>query len=224
MPIIAGTGFFVNKNGYFVTARHVLLKHNENEKLEDLNKIRLTKPENFPSPHVIGVELVEDRSDLDLVLLKANFSTCQRQTYFENKKCFDYLDIDFNTIPEGKEVYSFGYPLTRMEFFESNRNMSVGSFASRPRVTSAIISSHYLEIGSMFSPGPPIRYVIDKALNPGNSGGPLIDKETGKAFSVIVSFSTFSIPQPENLDIELPSTYSTAVSLKNIEDILQNLT
>lgn len=222
-PIPKGTGFFISKEGYFITARHVLeCKKGKDAVLQDPVQIRLTKPEVIPSPQITGVTIVKDWPRYDLVLLRAEFSAVQKQEYFKHKDCFDFVEIDFNVVPEGTEVYSFGYTLPKIELHKQPHFM-VGFHFYCPRVTSAIISSHYEVIGPIFGAGFPKYYVIDKALVYGNSGGPIIVQETGKAVSVCVRFQPVAIRQNKNVRIMVPSLYGITSSLKNIENELRDL-
>ena len=92
-----------------------------------------------------------------------------------------------------------------------------------PRVTSAIISSHHDTIGPISSEALPKWYVIDKALNYGNSGGPIILSETGKAIAVCARFQPVSVPQVKNTYVTIPSLYSVASSLANIKGTIKDL-
>ena len=216
-PTPMGTGFFVSPDGYFISARHVLI-NDKNGTFFDLKKVRLTKPDIFPSPHIISLDLVEDFPQFDICLLKADFERAKNQEYYKGKDGFGYLDIDFKVPAEGTDVYSFGYPLSKISVNES-AFATTGFHYSGPRTTSAIISSHFEVIGPMMVMSFPIHYVIDKALNYGNSGGPLILQENGKVISLCSRFQPVVISQASG-DIAIPSLYGITTSLKNIEGFL----
>jgi hypothetical protein len=63
---------------------------------------------------------------------------------------------------------------------------------------------------------PPENYVLDRALNYGNSGGPIVAAETGRVHAVCSRFQPVRIPQPhlkgEPL-IMVPSLYGMVSSL-----------
>ena len=220
LPTANGTGFFISEDGYFITARHVITQRDNG--FVNPNEISLTKSDLFPGASARGVKIVKDWINFDLVLLKADFSKSERQDFFKKSDCFYYVDIDFNVIPEGTNVYAFGYPLPKFKMSEQPK-VTYGFYYCCPRTTSAIISSHYDTIGPIFSPGFPKFYVIDKALNYGNSGGPIIVENNGKAISVCVRFQPTMIPQNQSSHIIIPSLYGITSSLKNIEKDLNDL-
>jgi len=223
-PTPNGTGFFVSEDGYFITARHVLEKKDAsgNITLHDPAKVQFIKPEiPPPMPSVDSISIIKDWPEFDLVLLKADFDKNRSKDAFKGKDGFDFVEIDLNVIPEGTEVYSLGYPLPKYEV-HIKRPLMWGFHHFCPRTTSAIISSHHDVIGPAFGPGFPKYYVIDKSLVYGNSGGPIIVQETGKAISVCVRFQPVQIPQNRNVTITVPSLYGITSSLKNIESELKN--
>jgi serine protease Do len=183
-------------------------------------EITLAKLELFPQPVIKGLELIQEWAAFDLALLKADFKNV-RGDYFKQKKQFDFLEVDFNIVAEGVDVYSFGYPLP--DFDIVGKNVIIGVQEYRPRITSAIISSHYETAGFAWGGGFPKHYVIDKALNLGNSGGPIILRENGKAFSVCTHFDPVNIVQPDSNRVIIPSLYGITSSLKNIEATLSNV-
>jgi len=183
--------------------------------------ISLEKPEEFGG-FVKNFSLVKEWREHDLVLLKADFEQNKLMESLKGKSGFDFLDIDFEVIPEGTDVYSFGYPLPESEVV-GNENLTVGLINFYPRATSAIVSSHHDVLGPVqIDVGFPRYYVIDKALNYGNSGGPIVVNETGRAFSVCIKFQPVDIPQRIGV-VSVPSLYGVAVSLKNIEEDLRTL-
>jgi hypothetical protein len=213
-PTPNGTAFFISKDGYVLTARHVLFKDNEGTSIHNAPNIMLEKPENLCM--ISNLSIAKDWPNLDLVLLKANFDPHKEQPFLKGKTGFDFLQIDFTVIPEGTPVYAFGYPLANIEL-QQKEQLMVGFHFYCPRTTSAVISSHYDVIGpSSISGGFPPYYVIDKALNYGNSGGPIIVEANGKAISVCQRFQPVGIPQGSG-NVTIPSLYGFTRSLKNVE-------
>ena len=214
-PTPKGTGFFVSDDGYFLTARHVVV--NPDGTFVDFKNVRLVKPE-YTGVGVIGLELVDDYHQFDICLLKADFNKVKAQDFFKTNKGFAFLQIDYEVPPEGSEVYSFGYPLPTIDVKISEK-MMIGFHYYCPRVTSAIISSHYEVIGVVFGQKYPTCYVIDKALNYGNSGGPIVLQGNGKVISLCSRFQPVEIPQGNGY-VKVPSLYGVTTSLKNIQNVL----
>ena len=219
-PYPNGTGFFISTDGYFVTASHVLKGVSSGNELKlDQPELELTKRDTKPLEHI---DIVGIWPQFDIALLKVNFEKNSNNPLLTNKRGFDYLDIDFEDCPDGTPVYSYGFPLPEVNI-KGKKGLLVGLEYLCPRVTSAIISSHYDVIGPVRSSALPKWYVIDKALNYGNSGGPIIRSEMGKAIAVCVRFQPVLIPQIQNVTVSVPSLYSIGSSLRNIENEIKNL-
>lgn len=226
-PTPNGTGFFFDSRGYFITARHVVQKMDPQGKpildtagipeLFDIAKLRLSQP-GIEFTEVDGLSLVSDFPQFDLVILKADFNKNKAKKSFQNKLSFEHIDIEFGIVPEGEKVYAFGYPLAEHEVKQNpaQQGVMVGTHTYFPRTTSLIVSSHHDKVGFSIISGFPKYYVIDKALNYGNSGGPIVVEETGKAVSVCTRFQPVVIRQAQG-QVQIPSLYGITVSLKNIE-------
>jgi serine protease Do len=217
--LIFGTGFFISDNGYFITANHVVEQLNIDNVVDFLER-----PDEFPNVMVRGAKVINKWPKFDLALLKAEFEENKQREYFKTRSDFPYLEIDYLDQEEGSPVYAFGYPLPKPDFNEipiqDKGSIILGTLEVSPRVTSAIISSKIDYCGKKWTPSDPKYYVIDKALNYGNSGGPIIMSETGKAISVCVRF------QPQEMEdsgIKVPSLYGITSSLQNIQNELKKL-
>jgi len=123
----------------------------------------------------------------------------------------------------GEPVYSFGYPLSSYEISKSG---DMGFVKLSPRVTSAVISSNLETTSLAVSENDPKYYVLDKALNYGNSGGPIIATETGHAHAICSRFQPLVVPQQHIKDnngnplpIMIPSLYGVVSSFNN-KDII----
>jgi hypothetical protein len=160
------------------------------------------------------LQLIEQWDEFDIALLKADYFKLKTRTGHESKsKDFSYLEIDFKEQEEGSPVYSYGFPSSYMDT-EYGGKYEVGWHYYYPRTTSAIISSWDEVIGPNHLSAKSKYYVIDKALNYGNSGAPIIITETGKVISVYTEFHLVGIPQ--NLDVAISDEDS-----RNNRDVLK---
>lgn len=213
-PHPTGTGFFISKEGYFITANHVI------DKVEDFSKVRFSQPE---GAQLLSVSPIKKWVNHDIALLKADFDANKKRKieFLKNKEGFPYLETDFQAQLEGTPIYAYGFPLPKVTKVEKG-GLMLGFIGYCPRITSAIISSEY----DIFRP---IRgskdlkfYAIDKTLFYGNSGGPIIITETGKVFAVAVRFQPVTIPQYPNSRVIIPTNYGIVSSLSNIANFLKD--
>ena len=203
-----------------MTASHVLKGVSNGYKLKlSQPELELKKKDRKPLEHI---DIVGIWPQFDIALLKVDFERNSNNPLLTNETGFDYLDIDFEDCLDGTPVYSYGFPLPNVKI-EGTERLLIGIEFLCPRVTSAIISSHHDAIGPVTSSALPKWYVIDKALNYGNSGGPIIYSETGNAIAACVRFQPVSIRQMQNVSVTIPSLYSIGSSLRNIEHEIKKL-
>jgi len=69
-PHPTGTGFFISKEGYFITANHVI------DKVEDFSKVRFSQPE---GAQILSVSLINKWINHDIALLKADFDANKKR-------------------------------------------------------------------------------------------------------------------------------------------------
>jgi S1-C subfamily serine protease len=221
LPQPTGTGFFVSPDGFFVTARHVLTEDgNPKGKLRAFGSTSvLMQPDSLqPYPVRLNIyfhfDLVEHDPDYDFALLKVDIT--QTSPWITRHDRVPFLEISLRVLEEGDPVYSFGYPLSPSVIIPTGPNSFSGGTKYSPRTTSAIVSSsaEFLTVGA---PEPDCRhYVLDKALNYGNSGGPIVSTETGKVHAFCSRFQPVVIPQPHlgtGVAIQIPSLYGIVTSL-----------
>lgn len=222
MPIPTGTGFFVSPDGWFVTAAHVVCQNGKER--DDIGAGWLMKEsaEHGPKPMCQSLSLEYTNSDLDLALIKVNFEENRAKEWLKEMDVFPHLSISSRLLSIGEPVYSFGYPLSDGNLVHDAGGVKVGSTELCPRVTSAIISSTLEKTAMIMSSGDPQVYVLDKALNYGNSGGPIIAAETGHVHAVCTRFQPVYIKQAhlERRDgyvpsVMIPSLYGVVSSLQN---------
>ena len=128
---------------------------------------------------------------------------------------FPYTKVSLRTLDEGEPVYAFGYPLPDAALELDTEDVKFGTATHRPRVTSAIVSSLRYEYGPLISGGDVLEYVLDKALNYGNSGGPILATQTGHVHAFCSRFQPVQIPQAAESAVMIPSLYGVAVRLSN---------
>jgi len=214
MPVPTGTGFFIDPAGYFLTARHVV----EGVKVEGTRLMQTPSPGNWGMQMVGSLELVAEWPEYDLALLKADFEKNSNSSHLIGRSGFPYVPAELQPQEDGTPVYAFGYPLPQAPapIPIAGGAAFAGYVGLGPRTTSAIIAST-LEHTRMVQTGAEAQvYVLDKALNYGNSGGPVVLTETGKALAVCARFQPVLIRQPAGAAVMIPSLYGVATSISNI--------
>lgn len=223
MPVPTGTGFFVSPDGWFVTAAHVVCRNGkERNDIGDGWLLKEPSLQRFPGAMCKSFSLEYINKKLDLALIKVNFEDNKSRDWLKNTDHFSYITISSRLLDIAEQVYSFGYPLSQGEIVHNSGGVTIGSTQLCPRVTSAIISSTLEKSTMVMSSSDPEVYVLDKALNYGNSGGPIIATETGHVHAVCTRFQPVGIPQPHLKQddgsvpsVLVPSLYGVASSLKN---------
>ena len=235
LPLPKGSGFFVSPDGWFVTAAHILMKKGQSiyDIQEDLGGPAMLVNNSDPlTTHqvLINMKLSYADPENDFALLKVDLQNQGGVPWLVEKTAFPNIEISTRPMEDGAPVYSYGYPLpdiqeTAPAWLEpevfgldlGSPRISAVTPILHPRVTSAIISAGPSQ---QTLPPPidvPIQYVIDKALNHGNSGGPIIATETGKVFALCSAFQTMNFPQtdlgPTRVPIRIPSLYGIVSSL-----------
>ena len=231
MPSPCGTGFFISPDGWFATAAHVVTKDNKSngEPREDINQALLEKEIDFttdfpwvhPMCQFLSLEYISPK--FDFALLKVDFEKNREKEFLKGKNSFPHLTISKRKLGIAEPVYSFGYPLSS-SLSQNPGNAIIGSTSLCPRVTSEIVSSTVEKTKMAMSPNDPKIYVLDKALNYGNSGGPIVSVDTGMVHAFCSRFQPVFVPQPyirdqkgNQLPVMLPSLYGIITSLHNPE-------
>jgi S1-C subfamily serine protease len=220
MPVPVGTGFFISPVGHFITALHVV------EGADLANTWLMARDDSPASPGAMAQwpELVRTWPEFDLALLKCDFGRNAEKAWLQGRSTFPYLKLEFQQQEDGTQVYSFGFPLPPPPQFQELDGMSVGFAGIGPRVTSAVIASSVWATQQIMFEGQPRFYVIDKALNYGNSGGPLVLQESGRAIGVAIQFQPVYVRQDDagKSVVMVPSLYGKVSSLRNIEGFLRS--
>lgn len=222
VPTARGTGFFVSLDGWFVTAAHVVTENGKSDGTvrQDIDKAWLTK-ESMPGEHSSGMcqfvsfDLIDPETDF--ALLKVDFRANSNKHHLLGRSGFPFITVSMRELVEGEPVYSFGYPLSQTGVL-SQAVMTVAHTAHSPRTTSAIVAATMDRSEMVSWEEFPAVYVLDKALNYGNSGGPILATETGKAHAFCSRFQPVGIPQTHLQGqplILVPSLYGVVSSLSN---------
>jgi serine protease Do len=177
------------------------------------------------SPMLQWPALVADWAEYDLALLKVEFGKNASKDHLKGHTDFPHVPLSVEPVEEGSPVYAFGYPLpvNQAATLLPNGGGLMGHVGLGHRTTSAIVSSA-LEHTRMVQTGQDAQvYVLDKALNYGNSGGPILLQESGRAFAVCSRFQPVMIPQPNGAAVMIPSLYGVVTSISNIATELRSL-
>ena len=239
-----GTGFLISSDGWFVTAAHVLFDLQTRKPQFNHGSIILMRDAfdeqragNSTCCYGAVHEVVFEQ---DFALLKIDEKELENSKWLEDGK-MNHLIVSEQSLQEADDVYSYGYPLSQGILVASGStidihtinpdgkkfsiNTSVQSLC--PRITSAIVSS-IVEHSIKPACDCPDTYILDKALNYGNSGGPIISSETGFVHAFCSSFQPVFIPQNHITgatipNVMIPSLYGVVKSLgvKSVIDILK---
>ena len=229
MPIPTGTGFFVSPDGWFVTAAHVVTEDNTlgGSVRQDLDQAWLMQEtRNAGGAPGAGVQFVSFHQvlpEFDVALLKVDFSKNADKEWLKLRSGFPHLTVSSRQLDEGEPVYSFGYPLSTASTSTTPGGTVVGTDELSPRVTSAIVSSTFEHSKMVITAADAKVYVLDKALNYGNSGGPIVAADSGHVHAVCSRFQPLWVPQDHlKVSIMVPSLYRVVSSLGNMQ-VLQLL-
>ena len=227
MPSPIGTGFFVSSDGWFITAAHVVTEDNTSsgKPRADISSGHLQKESRAPGEAILcqHFELGLLIPRLDFALLKVDFSKNARKDWLKDRSGFARIHVATRDLEEGEPVYSFGYPLPGAQLMIDGP-ARIGGISLSPRVTSAIVSSTLETAAPIRGNNDPRHYVLDKALNYGNSGGPILATSTGYCHAFCSRFQPLLVPQPhieypsgsgQPMMIVSPSLYGVVVSLNN---------
>jgi serine protease Do len=229
MPRPTGTGFFVSPDGWFVTAAHVVTKNTmpdgpPRDDIENCWLMKERRPGKFMSGMCQYARLELILPHVDFALLKLDFARNADKEHLKGRNGFYHLVVSTRELEEGEPVYAFDYPLADFGILVSDATMTIGHAGHRPRTTSAIVAANMDVTQMVTSSADPKVYVLDKALNYGNSGGPIVATDTGKVHALCSRFQPLMIPQPhiktadgKYLHLSIPSLYGVVSSLHNHE-------
>lgn len=160
-----GTGFVIDRDGYLLTANHVVANYViENNRLIDI----------VYSDSIYAIFNQRDTLRLDL-LISRNWKTDRDPWLFDfailkiDNKIFEPLQIGkYDDVDTGDEIIFSGFPLSSQHLTNHT----------------GIISAKYVKKG-IFGKIDQKVYQIDGSINKGNSGGPLISLVDQKVIGII---------------------------------------
>jgi serine protease Do len=221
MPCPVGTGFFVSRAGVFVTAAHVVTQNYKphGPPRDDLDKGWLMTeppPGDWGRRMCVGMSLVHIDAQHDIAILNVDLAANSDRAWMPDG--FPFVPVTFDELEEAEPVHSFGYPLADATHYDFGE-VIYGDPLLTPRITSAIVSSKIEKTEMVRGEFLPDIYVLDKALNYGNSGGPIVATATGLVHAVSSRFIPVTIVQRasdgKESTLKIPSLYSVAVGLSN---------
>ena len=176
----SGSGFIISKDGYVLTNAHNIVTEISNPSLSTTNiKIDVALPGG--DHYVASIVGVDSRSDVALLKIEGeNFNHCELG--------------DSDQALVGEWVVALGNP--KSLFAAANY---------QPIASAGIISAINADFGIDANTKRLMNNMIqtDASLNPGNSGGPLVDTN-GK----VLAINTFVRNDSENLGFAIPINYA----------------
>ena len=179
----SGSGFIISKDGYILTNAHNIVTELSDPSSSIINiKIDVVLPggNHYPAS-IVGVDT---RTDVALLKIKG--------------EDFQYCEIgNSDKIIVGEWVIALGNP--KSLFAAANY---------QPIASAGIISAINADFGIDSSSGRLMNNMIqtDASLNPGNSGGPLVD-----ASGNVLGINTFVRNDSENLGFAIPINYAKKI-------------
>lgn len=176
-----GSGFFVSSS-VFVTCWHVidspLSPHIAGDKYQLVNNVNGTNGIVLEIVGGIGEDIhLYPESDFAILLCRAKSDQA-------------YMPIGYATLPVGSEIGTAGYPLASIS---ANEDMTANVEGLIYRVAKSATTAVYKSTWNA-NDGYPLVDATLVEVNfffvPGNSGGPIFDAETGRAFAYVKGFKT----------------------------------
>jgi len=198
-----GSGFAVGDGSYIVTNQHVLPGANEVEQLSRLSVLvaRGGRVSEARSARLVG----SDRAH-DLVLLK-----------IEGPPVPPLALADGDGAREGMSIALVGFPIAGALGYSPVTHRGIVSAITAialPASTSRQLDPRALQ---KLREGPFDIFQLDATAYPGNSGGPVLDAETGEVVAVV---NMVLVRGTRENAIQFPSGISYAIPVRHVHDLL----
>jgi S1-C subfamily serine protease len=191
----AGTGFFVSKRGYVLTAGHVIQLTEAGAKAHGASNVLFKVGLLLDSPSIPGVKFqgnfewvdasvigIDDLHDLALLKLSRNPFTGEIRSGInvqgkDAPLTVGVARLDATLPPEGDDVLISGYPL------------EIPTLVTQ----TGMVASESYSLKKTQQPGAPAGFVttqvqdsilLDAVVNPGNSGGPVYGSKSGDVVGI----------------------------------------
>jgi hypothetical protein len=179
--LLHGSAFCIHPGGTFVTAAHVLRPPNPGFGDGQPSEISLVLNSGQETARVVRARVLRADADLDLALLKV-----------EGQDGLPTLPLGSDEqLAETADVVAFGFPFGEAMAVTAGQREHPAVSVNTGRVTSLRMRAGKLH-----------RIQVDAVLNPGNSGGPVLDQD-GKVVGVVVSSVTAGVQAPSNTGVNL---------------------
>jgi S1-C subfamily serine protease len=221
-----GSGFFVSSS-VFVTCWHVIDDPRNPHQLGDqyalVNNLNGKDGITYSITGGVGSE-IQLFPDLDFAIIISNAKPDQA-----------YMPVGYDDLPVGAEIGVAGYPLAQI-FADPSGNATLAGLVyrvARGVATAAYRTDWDAGDGHPLTDVPVIE--VNFMFVPGNSGGPIFDAETGRAYGYVKGFTSPKvherlenytyIPQPTNAPPEYTSAvyavYSVGLTLERVRPQLE---
>jgi S1-C subfamily serine protease len=216
---VDGTGFLIGREGYFITAAHVLERYKAST-----GQLSVTVHQRDKSGSGHWFNVIEKDSDHDLALCKLIGFNPRKEPIGGTRPMSSYVPITSLLVSarpakSGEMIAIIGYPL--------------GSFAS-PIIQMGNIAATdaMLEAVPNFPAGRHDLLIVSAAGNHGDSGCPVISLETGEVLGMIIEYvpapllsitdgkARQDIPQQSGLMVSVPAQWMLQILARhNIANI-----